>query len=150
MTLPQNYTLLDGYPSVPDYLHLRAASGLTPKNPAQATAVVNGSWYGCYITHTDPDTQTVTSVAMGRIISDGGWYFHIADMAVLPDHQRRGLGDIVLKRLLEYIKANAPEGKPYINLLADAPGRRLYFKNDFVDSAPTSTGMVYQGPSESA
>jgi len=33
---------------------------------------------------------------MGRVIGDGGWYFHIVDMAVLPEHQRRGLGDAVL------------------------------------------------------
>ncbi|WP_370260313.1 hypothetical protein [Cryobacterium sp. TMT3-29-2] len=29
---------------------------------------------------------------MGRIIGDGGWYFHIADMATLPEFQGRGLG----------------------------------------------------------
>ncbi|KAL6230966.1 hypothetical protein BDW75DRAFT_244334 [Aspergillus navahoensis] len=51
---------------------------------------------------------------MGRIISDGGWYFHIADMAVLPEHQRKGLCDVVLKELLRYIKENAPEGEPQI------------------------------------
>ncbi|KAL2812250.1 hypothetical protein BDW59DRAFT_41703 [Aspergillus cavernicola] len=143
--LPENYTLLDGHPSVPEYLNLRAVSGLTPKTPAQGTAAVSNSWYGCYITHTDPETQNVTAVAMGRIISDGGWYFHIADMAVLPEHQRKGLGGVVLKKLLAYIKANAPDGEPYINLLADAPGRGLYFKNGFVDAAPTSVGMVYRG-----
>ncbi|KAL2860826.1 GNAT family N-acetyltransferase [Aspergillus lucknowensis] len=149
MTLPPNYTLHDGYPSVPEYLHLRAASGLTPKTPAQGAAVVQNSWFGCYITYTSPtpenserSTATPTPVAMGRIISDGGWYFHIADMAVLPEHQRKGLGDIVLKRLLAYIKEHAAEGEPYINLLADPPGRKLYFKNGFVDSAPVSTGMV--------
>lgn len=25
----------------------------------------------------------------GRVIGDGGWYFHIVDMATQPDHQRR-------------------------------------------------------------
>jgi len=80
---------------------------------------------------------------MGRIISDGGWYFHIADMAVLPEHQRKGLGDIVLKQLIAYMTRMAPEGDPYVSLLADAPGRRLYTKNGFVDSAPHSVGMVF-------
>ena len=31
-------------------------------------------------------------VGMGRLLGAGGWYFHVLDMAVLPDHQRRGLG----------------------------------------------------------
>jgi len=60
---------------------------------------------------------------MGRIIGDGGWYFHIADMGVLPDHQRKGLGDVIMKTLLAKIRSEAPEGKPYVNLFADPPGR---------------------------
>ncbi|KAL2856468.1 hypothetical protein BJY01DRAFT_179284 [Aspergillus pseudoustus] len=144
--LPPNYNLHAGYPPLDSYLHLRAASGLTPKTPAQGAAIPTGSWYGCYISFSDPgSTESSTPVAMGRIISDGGWYFHIADMAVLPAHQRQGLGDIVLKELLRYIKENAPEGEPYVNLLADPPGRRLYDKNGFVESAPVSTGMVFRG-----
>ena len=80
---------------------------------------------------------------MGRIIGDGGWYFHIADMVVLPSHQRKGLGDKVLKALLQEIRKRAPEdGKPYISLLADEAGRGLYRKNGFVESAPASLGMV--------
>ncbi len=82
---------------------------------------------------------------MGRIISDGGWYFHIVDMAVLPDHQRKGLGEAILKKLLAHIKDNAPEGNPYISLLADKPGRKLYAKNGFVDAMPGSLGMVHEG-----
>ncbi|KAL4880286.1 putative GNAT family acetyltransferase [Aspergillus karnatakaensis] len=141
--LPPNYTLETGYPPLNDYLHLRAATGLSPKTPAQGAAVPSGSWYGLFISYTDPETNTSTPVAMGRIIGDGGWYFHIADMAVLPDHQRKGLGDIVLKRLLEVIYERAPEGRPYITLLADAPGVKLYRKNGFVDTAPGSVGMMY-------
>ncbi|KAL3452741.1 hypothetical protein BJX65DRAFT_154137 [Aspergillus insuetus] len=144
-SLPENYTLHPGYPPLDAYLHLRAASGLTPKTPAQGAAIPSGSWYGVYITYTDPTSSSTSPVAMGRIISDGGWYFHIADMAVLPEHQRKGLGDIVLKELLRYIRENAPEGEPYVNLLADPPGRKLYAKNGFVESAPVSTGMVFKG-----
>ncbi|KAL2856130.1 hypothetical protein BJX68DRAFT_203122 [Aspergillus pseudodeflectus] len=150
-SLPENYTLHSGYPPLDAYLHLRAASGLTPKTRAQGAVIPTGSWYGCYIAYTDPspssspDTPQSTPVAMGRIIGDGGWYFHIADMAVLPEHQRKGLGDIVLKELLRYIRENAAEGEPYVNLLADPPGRKLYAKNGFVESAPVSTGMVFKG-----
>lgn len=78
---------------------------------------------------------------MGRLIGDGGWYFHVVDMAVVPGHQRRGLGDLVLGSLLEHIDATAPPG-PYVTLLADPPGRRLYERHGFSDSAPHSVGMV--------
>lgn len=143
--LPPNYVFTDSPPSVEDYLHLRLVSGLSPKTVAQGTASVNGAWYGCYIIYTDPSTNSAKPVAMGRIISDGGWYFHIVDMAVLPDHQRKGLGEAILKKLLAHIKDNAPEGNPYISLLADKPGRKLYAKNGFVDAMPGSLGMVHEG-----
>lgn len=77
---------------------------------------------------------------MGRIIGDGGWYFHIVDMAVLPEHQRRGIGDVVLTSLIERIRLAAPPD-PYITLLADEPGRRLYARHGFVPTAPRSVGM---------
>ncbi|KAF5358750.1 hypothetical protein D9758_008592 [Tetrapyrgos nigripes] len=156
-TLPPSYTLREGYPPVTDYLHLRKASGLTPKTSAQASAAINGSWSGCFITYEAPknpsesesDRSTSTAsnpvpIAMGRIIGDGGWYFHIVDMAVLPEHQRRGLGDIILKALLKKIWESVPKddgGKPYITLFADVPGRKLYERNGFVDAMPRSMGM---------
>lgn len=78
---------------------------------------------------------------MGRIIGDGGWYFHIADMATMPEHQRRGLGRAVLEILLAEIGEHAPPD-PYITLLADEPGRPLYRSLGFVPTEPSSIGMV--------
>ncbi|KAK0652655.1 putative GNAT family N-acetyltransferase [Cercophora newfieldiana] len=139
-SLPAGYTFHSGsLPSVPQYRYLRAASGLTPMTEAQSVAVPKGTWFGCYVTS---DADNGTAVAMGRIISDGGWYFVIADMAVLPTHQRKGLGDTILKHLLRYIKENAPEGEPFVSLTADPPGRKLYERNGFVESAPKEVGMM--------
>ena len=83
--------------------------------------------------------ETGELVGMGRVIGDGGWYFHVADMCVSPEHQRRGIGDAVLTRLIDGILAAAP-GDPYITLLADPPGRALYRRHGFVESAPDSLG----------
>ncbi|KAJ5812453.1 hypothetical protein N7474_008754 [Penicillium riverlandense] len=137
--MPSGYIFHDGHPSVSDYLNLRSVAGLSPKTIAQATEVPNGSWYGCFVT-SEKDKKVV---GMGRIIGDGGWYFHIADMAVHPGHQRKGLGDAILKTLLWKIsKGAAQDGKPYISLFADEAGRRLYHKNGFVEAAPGQLGMV--------
>jgi ribosomal protein S18 acetylase RimI-like enzyme len=80
-------------------------------------------------------------VAIGRVIGDGGWYFHIIDMAVLPQHLRRGLGDAVLSYLLERIRERALRDA-YVSCLADSPGRHLYARYGFTESAPDSIGMV--------
>jgi GNAT superfamily N-acetyltransferase len=64
-------------------------------------------------------------------------------MAVLPEHQRKGLGDVMLKHLLAYIKEHAAEGEIYISLNADPPGRKLYKSNGFVEAVKLDeTGMV--------
>ena len=115
---PEGYRLVEGPPAVEDYLALRALSGLSPRTAEQAVAALPGSWWACHVVH----EESGRSVGMGRLLGDGGWYFHVVDMAVLPDHQRRGLGDLVLGALLDRIRAHAPAGA-YVNLLADGPGR---------------------------
>ena len=139
--LPDGYRLVDGPPSVTDYLELRVRAGLSPKRDDQAAASLPGSWAACHVLHDGDDH----AVAMGRLIGDGGWYFHVVDMAVLPEHQRRGLGDAVLTELLRHVQENAPPGA-YVNLLADPPGRRLYARHGFIDTAPDSIGMALQLP----
>ncbi|PPK92594.1 acetyltransferase (GNAT) family protein [Kineococcus xinjiangensis] len=134
---PQGYRLVPTAPGVEDYLRLRRRAGLTPRTPEQAAAALPGSWLAHHVVH----IATGETVAMGRVLGDGGWCFHVVDMAVLPEHQRRGLGDAVLTTLLEHIRAHAPAGA-YVNLLADPPGRRLYARHGFTDTAPASVGMA--------
>lgn len=135
-SLPPGYRLVEGPPAVAAYIALRQRSGLSPRRGDQAAAAVRGSWAAVHIVH----DETGSTVGMGRVLGDGGWYFHIVDMAVLPEHQRRGLGDAILAALLNAIREHAPAGA-YVNLLADPPGRRLYQRHGFRDTAPGSVGM---------
>ena len=130
------YRLLDGPPPPDAYASLRAQSGLSPRSDAQVRAGLHGAWAACHVVH----EQTGEAVGMGRVIGDGGWYFHVIDMAVLPEHQRRGLGANVLEWLLARVRDGAPPGA-VVNLLADAPGRALYARYGFVATAPGSIGM---------
>lgn len=132
-----DYELLDGAPSVQEYLRLRAESGLSPKRAEQAIPAIANAWHAVHVRH----RASREAVAMGRIVGDGGWYFQIADMATLPDHQRRGLGKVVLTTLLGHIHEHAP-ADAYITLLADPPGVPLYTSLGF---EPTpSLGMWWR------
>ena len=135
--LADGYTLVPEAPPAEAAVLLRARSGLAPKTLTQSQLAMAGSWTAAHVIH---DASGVI-VGQGRVIGDGGWYFHIADMAVLPDHQRQGIGDAVLTHLVERIRAAAPPDA-YITLLADPPGRRLYARHGFVETAPHSLGMV--------
>jgi ribosomal protein S18 acetylase RimI-like enzyme len=128
------YELVPTPPSVAEYLHLRVVAGLSAKTEAQARGAIENSWAFCHVRDDDGH-----AVAMGRTLGDGGWYFHIADMATHPEHQRRGLGRRVLEWLVAQIEERAPPGA-YISLLADEPGQPLYRGCGFVPT--TSLGMV--------
>ena len=58
-----------------------------------------------------------------------------------PDHPD---GDYETANLIEAIRAEAP-ADPYVTLMADPPGRALYAKHGFVETAPHSVGMVLDG-----
>lgn len=137
MSLRSPYELRPGPPGVEDYLRLRRESGLTPRTTEQATLALPGSWRACHVTH-GADGNVV---GMGRVIGDGGWHFHIVDMAVLPAHQRQGIGDAVLTWLLAQIREAAPP-QAFVSLMADPPGRRLYANHGFTEERERSIGMA--------
>lgn len=137
MGLASAYELRSGTPAVEDYVRLRRESGLTPRTPEQAARALPGSWRACHVAHR-ADGQVV---GMGRLIGDGGWYFHVVDMAVLPGHQRQGIGDAVLTWLLEEIDRAAPP-HAFVSLMADPPGRRLYARHGFTEDRDRSIGMA--------
>lgn len=121
-------------PSLTEYLALRAESGLTPKTEAQALPALSNSWAWVHV------RVDGTAVAMGRVIGDGGWYFHIADVATLPGYQRLGYGRTVLSELLKIIDDSAPED-PWVTLFADPAGRPLYESLGFVPTRHGCQGM---------
>ncbi|GAA1409512.1 N-acetyltransferase [Glutamicibacter uratoxydans] len=122
----EQFQLIEQPPTLEEYLSLRRESGLSPKTPEQGRGAIENSWYFCHFA----DSETGRAVAMGRVIGDGGWYFHIADMATLPAYQGKGLGRKIIDTLIAKIRSSAPEN-PYITLIADPPGRRLYEKVGF-------------------
>jgi ribosomal protein S18 acetylase RimI-like enzyme len=140
--LPLGYAIHIDSLSVIDYLHIRNTSvNLTPLHEAQASAALTGSWYRIHITHKSNSSK---AIAMGRIVGDGGWYFSIADVAVLPEHQRKGLGHLIMSTLMERIRKVAPNGSPgaHVMLFASPDARGLYAKYGFKDTMPGNMGMA--------
>jgi ribosomal protein S18 acetylase RimI-like enzyme len=86
-------------------------------------------------------------VAMGRLVGDGSLFLIMVDIAVHPDHQRRGLGKRIVQTLLDYVDEHAPLA--YVSLVADGPAQKLYPLYGFKDVSP-SIGMyrMIRGPKD--
>jgi len=79
-------------------------------------------------------------VGMGRVIGDGGCFYQVVDIAVLPAHQGQGLGKLIMREISAWLDANTPKSA-YISLIADGEAHRLYAQFGFAPTAPASIGM---------
>jgi GNAT superfamily N-acetyltransferase len=79
-------------------------------------------------------------VGLARLLDDGAVYATIWDMIVLPELQRRGIGDALLSRLLARAK-----GRSIVALVATELGRPLYERHGFVVESGRSVGMIRRG-----
>lgn len=130
-----SYTIVHETPSVETYRHLRAAAGLSPKTREAAERGLPNTLFGVQVLHRG------RPVAMGRVIGDGGAFYQVVDIAVLPEHQGRGLGKAVMREISGYIERDVPESG-YVSLIADGHAHRLYRQYGFSPTAPASVGMA--------
>lgn len=131
------YKLHIGTPSVEDYRRLRDVSGLSSKSQEAAERGLPNTIYAATVHYRE------AVVAMGRVVGDGGCFYQVVDIAVDPDHQGKGLGKVVVASLIDYLRAEAPEGA-YVSLIADGPARYLYAKFGFEPVMPESIGMAFE------
>lgn len=92
-------------------------------NFAAAPRSLERSLWG--VTVLDTTTGREQAVGMGRLVGDGAIYFYIQDIVVRPTFQGRGIGRLVMARLMGWLRLNAPEGA-FVGLFA-APGREGFY-----------------------
>lgn len=122
---------LERLPSTEDFLKLRKVC-LTEKSVEAARKGLPNSLYGVIV------KSHGKTIGMGRVVGDGGLNFEVVDIAVLPEHQGKGIGSRIMKYIMVFLNTNAPESA-YISLMADVPA--LYEKFGFKLSRPNVEGM---------
>ncbi|HEY3991112.1 MAG TPA: GNAT family N-acetyltransferase [Acidobacteriaceae bacterium] len=130
------YELVARNPTVEEYCTLRAGAGLSPRSEAIVRAALPNTLFAVVI------EQNGKAVGMGRVVGDGGTVFQVADIAVLPEHQQRGLGKRILDAIDAWLRQNAPPGA-FINLFADKGVASLYARYGFRPRDPDEPGMCY-------
>jgi GNAT superfamily N-acetyltransferase len=130
------YKLVVRNPTVDEYCTIRAGAGLSPRNQAMVAAALPNTLFAVVIEHDG------NAVGMGRVIGDGGTVFQVVDIAVLPEHQKRGLGKLILEAIDTWLRQNARTGA-FINLFADRGVSALYARYGFRPRDPGEPGMCY-------
>jgi len=123
------YEVTSEVPSVDDYIRIRLAAGLSRKSEAAATIGLSNTLAAATV------RDDGVPVGVGRVIGDGGCFFEIVDIAVVPEHQKRGLGDMIMQHLMSWIHENAPD-TAYVSLMADHGTPRFYERFGFEASLP--------------
>jgi ribosomal protein S18 acetylase RimI-like enzyme len=135
-----NYTIRHQTPTVSDYCRLRVQCGLSSKTLDAASRGLPNTLFAVQVIAGDE------VVGMGRVIGDGGCFYQVVDIAVLPEHQGCGLGKRIMLEISHYIEREVPESG-YVSLLADGKAYALYQQFGFTLTAPQSIGMALKkGP----
>ena len=128
------YAIREELPEPETFAALREAAGMPPRSLEGIERGLPNSVYGVVAVY-EPTGEVV---GMGRIVGDDGTVYQISDMAVHPDHQRRGLGTQIMERLEAYLDETAPPNA-YVNLMADVDG--FYERFGYEETRPASKGM---------
>jgi ribosomal protein S18 acetylase RimI-like enzyme len=107
---------------------------LTPRSEAAAKAGLPNTIIGAVV------RESSRVVGIGRVVGDGLFY-QIVDIAVDPDHQKKGIGKAIMERLMSELERQAP-AEAYVSLIADGQAKDLYAQFGFAPTAPASIGMA--------
>ncbi len=133
------YEIVQGAPSVEDYLRIRREARLSAKSPAAAAKSLPNSLFAVKVVR---DGETV---GMGRVIGDGGCFFQVVDIAVVPAHQGKGLGRRIMEEIMAFIEGNALPGT-YVSLITTDPD--FYKRFGFKLTSPPDDGMCLRFPAD--
>ncbi|AJA47075.1 acetyltransferase [Clostridium pasteurianum DSM 525 = ATCC 6013] len=71
-------------------------------------------------------------IAMGRLCGDDSLFYYIKDVAVLPKYQHKGIGNLILKNMLSFIKQRTPKDwKVSVELISSKNKEGFYKKFGF-------------------
>lgn len=123
------------------YLSLRRSVQWRPLTKEQAEKALKGSLLT--VTVHDDNGQ---AVGMGRLVGDGAVICYIQDLIVLPSYQGKKAGQLIMERLIAYVRdIQLPHTQMMLDLMC-AKGREDFYKKYGFISRPTDNlgpGMIH-------
>lgn len=131
--MSQRFKLLEQSPSVEEYQTLRNAVRWSPVSDQAVERSLKNSLYTvcAYIGK--------KIVGYGRVIGDGGIYYYIQDVIVLPEFQGRGIGRKIMISIMNYLEDADPSA--FFGLMAAKNFSSFYKPYGFKERPPDAPGM---------
>ncbi len=98
------YEIVERAPTVDEFRRLRGPAGGDEVSDEGLAAGLASALYSCVVLHNGE------VVACGRVIGDGGMYFYVQDVIVVPEYRGRGLGVKVMDAVVAYLQRVARPG----------------------------------------
>lgn len=123
-------------PSAEEYVHLRAVCGMRPRTLASAQKGLGNSLFWVVL------RENGMLIGMGRVVGDGGTVAQITDIAVHPDHRKKGYGKFLFEAIQDYILKEIPDDA-FVCLFAEKGVAPFYHANGFVYAHENWPGMFW-------
>jgi GNAT superfamily N-acetyltransferase len=131
---PLDCQLIERLPTIAEHRAMFKAVGWTLYAPAAAEISLRNSLFSVVV------ERAGTVIGMGRIIGDGGKFFYIQDVAVLPQLQGQGIGTLIMDRLIGWIETHAPH-EPFVGLFSTQVEQEFYRRYGFDERRAVLSGM---------
>jgi ribosomal protein S18 acetylase RimI-like enzyme len=127
------YEMVERAPTVEEFRRLRGPEAGNEMSDEGLAAGLESALYSCVVLH-EGDI-----VACGRVIGDGGMYFYVQDVIVLPEYHGRGLGVKVMDAVVAYLQRVARPGA-FVGLM-DAENAEGFYERYGFQRRQDRTGM---------
>ena len=128
------YQLLERAPAIAEYQRIRRSVGWYELSDKTVKGGLAASLYAVCVAYRGE------VIGCGRVIGDGGMYFYLQDIAVMPAHQGKGVGRMIMDAITAYLDAYAPKDA-FIGLMAARGKASFYEKYGYRQREPGRPGM---------
>jgi len=130
----QDLNIVERLPTVEEYQALRRAVGWAEVDAQAVARGLTSSLFSVCVMHEG------NVIGCGRVVGDGGIYFYVQDVMILPAYQRQGLGRRIMDAIMAYIAAHAGSNS-FIGLMAANGVAPFYYRYGFSERPPNRPGM---------
>lgn len=130
----EGFEVVEREPTVSEYRRLRRAVGWSDVSDEGIVVGLENALYSVVL------LRGGLTVGCGRVVGDGGIYFYIQDIIILPEYQGLGLGRLIMDKVMNYLRGRAAPGA-FVGLMAAEGVAPFYERYGFKVRPEDAPGM---------